>query len=220
MSRSFNAESPVFSKLSTLADLVLLNLLTILCSLPVITAGASITALYYTMYKMRNQESNLYRSFFKAFKENFKQATILWLILLVVGAGICVCIMLYNYMNIPILLACSILGLLIWGAVVSWVFPLLSRFYSTTFAALRNAMLFGTSYFILSVAMTLVNLIPLAIFLFVPDIFIYLSPLWLFIWFSFAAWCNTGLLKVPFSTVTDREEATEDEDDEDAETTE
>ena len=209
MSRSFKSDSPLFSKLSNFADMILLNLLTILCSLPVITAGAAITALYYTMYKMRNQESNLYRSFFKSFKENFKQATILWVILLVVGVGICVCIMLYNYMNIPILLACSILGLLIWGAVVSWVFPLLSRFQSTTFGALRNAMLFGTSYFILSVSMTLVNLIPLAIFLFVPDIFIYLSPLWLFIWFSFAAWCNTGLLKVPFSAVTEQLEAKE-----------
>ena len=206
MSRLFNTDSPVFSKLSTLADLVLLNLLTILCSLPVITAGASITALYYTMDKLRKSESNLYRSFFKSFKENFKQATILWVVLLIVGALICVCILLYNYLNYPILLACSLLGLFIWGAVVSWVFPLLSRFYSTTFGALRNAVLFGTSYFLLSVTMTLVNLVPLAVFLFIPNIFIYLSPLWLFIWFSFAAWCNTGLLKVPFSTVIDRDE--------------
>ena len=214
MSRRFNTDSPIFNKLSTLADLVLLNLLTIVCSLPVITAGASITALYYTMYKMRKHEANLYRSFFKSFKENFKQATILWLILLIVGVLICTCILLYNYLNHPILLACSLLGLFIWGVVVSWVFPLLSRFYSTTFGTLRNAMLFGTSYFLLSVAMTLVNLIPLAVFLFIPNIFIYLSPLWLFIWFSFAAYCNTGLLKVPFSTVTDREEAKGEEEEE------
>lgn len=206
MSRLFNTDSPVFSKLSTLADLVLLNLLTILCSLPVITAGASITALYYTMDKLRKSESNLYRSFFKSFKENFKQATILWVVLLIVGALICVCILLYNYLNYPILLACSLLGLFIWGAVVSWVFPLLSRFYSTTFGALRNAVLFGTSYFLLSVTMTLVNLVPLAVFLFIPNIFIYLSPLWLFIWFSFAAYCNTALLKAPFSTITERDE--------------
>ena len=86
MSRPFSSESPLFSKLNTLADLVLLNLLTILCSLPVVTAGASITALYYTMYKLRNQEAKLYRAFFKAFKENFKQATIIWLVLLVIGA--------------------------------------------------------------------------------------------------------------------------------------
>ena len=209
MSRPFSTESPLFSKLSTLADLVLLNLLTILCSLPVITAGASVTALYYTMYKLRNQEANLYRAFFKAFKENFKQATIIWLVLLVVGALICTCALMYNHMNMPLLLACTLLGLFIWGVVVSWVFPLLSRFYSTTIGTLRNAVLFGTSYFLLSVSMTLVNLIPLVVFLFIPNVFIYLAPLWLCIWFSFAAYCNTGLLKVPFSNVTVPDEETD-----------
>lgn len=211
MSRPFSTESPLFSKLSTLADLVLLNLLTILCSLPVITAGASITALYYTMFKLRSQESNLYRSFFKSFKENFKQSTIIWLVLLVVGALICMCALMYRQMNMPILLACTLLGLFIWGVVISWVFPLLSRFYSTTLGTLRNAVLFGTSYFLLSVSMTLVNLIPLVVFLFIPSFFIYLAPLWLCIWFSFAAYCNTGLLKIPFSAVIEREEANEDD---------
>lgn len=206
-----NGESKAFHALNFLADLVLLNLLTVACSIPVITAGASITALYYTMQKMRNGEAHLYKAFFKSFKDNFKQATIIWLILLVVGVMICTCALMYYQMDMPVLLACTLLGLFIWGAVTSWVFPLLSRFYSTTFGALKNAVLFGTSYFLLSVCMTLVNLIPLVVFLFFPNFFIYLTPLWLLIWFSFAAYCNTGLLKVPYSTVTDREEEDEEE---------
>lgn len=210
-----NGESKAFHALNFLADLVLLNLLTVACSIPVITAGASITALYYTMQKMRNGEAHLYKAFFKSFKDNFKQATIIWLILLVVGVMICTCALMYYQMDMPVLLACTLLGLFIWGVVMSWVFPLLSRFYSTTFGALKNAVLFGTSYFLLSVCMTLVNLIPLVVFLFFPNFFIYLTPLWLLIWFSFAAYCNTGLLKVPYSTVTDREE--EDEEEEEAE---
>lgn len=206
-----NGESKAFHALNFLADLVLLNLLTVACSIPVITAGASITALYYTMQKMRNGEAHLYKAFFKSFKDNFKQATIIWLILLVVGVMICTCALMYYQMDMPVLLACTLLGLFIWGVVTSWVFPLLSRFYSTTFGALKNAVLFGTSYFLLSVCMTLVNLIPLVVFLFFPNFFIYLTPLWLLIWFSFAAYCNTGLLKVPYSTVTDREEEDEEE---------
>lgn len=206
-----NGESKAFHALNFLADLVLLNLLTVACSIPVITAGASITALYYTMQKMRNGEAHLYKAFFKSFKDNFKQATIIWLILLVVGVMICTCALMYYQMDMPVLLACTLLGLFIWGVVMSWVFPLLSRFYSTTFGALKNAVLFGTSYFLLSVCMTLVNLIPLVVFLFFPNFFIYLTPLWLLIWFSFAAYCNTGLLKVPYSTVTDREEEDEEE---------
>lgn len=211
-----NGESKAFHALNFLADLVLLNLLTVACSIPVITAGASITALYYTMQKMRNGEAHLYKAFFKSFKDNFKQATIIWLILLVVGVMICTCALMYYQMDMPVLLACTLLGLFIWGVVMSWVFPLLSRFYSTTFGALKNAVLFGTSYFLLSVCMTLVNLIPLVVFLFFPNFFIYLTPLWLLIWFSFAAYCNTGLLKAPYSTVTDREEEDEEEEETEA----
>ena len=211
-----NGESKAFHALNFLADLVLLNLLTVACSIPVITAGASITALYYTMQKMRNGEAHLYKAFFQSFKDNFKQATILWLILLVVGVMICTCALMYYQMDMPVLLACTLLGLFIWGVVTSWVFPLLSRFYSTTFGALKNAVLFGTSYFLLSVCMTLVNLIPLVVFLFFPNFFIYLTPLWLLLWFSFAAYCNTGLLKAPYSTVTDREEEDEEEEETEA----
>lgn len=212
-----NGESRAFHALNFLADLVLLNLLTVLCSIPVITAGAASTALYYTMGKMREGEAHLYKSYFKSFKENFKQSTILWLLLLVVGAGICFCALMYYQMNMPLLLACTLLGLFIWGAVISWVFPLLSKFYSTTFGTLRNAMLFGTSYFLLTVCMTLVNLIPIVVFLFIPNIFIYLTPLWLLVWFSFAAYCNMGLLKAPFSAVIEHEEEKEAAEEEDEE---
>ena len=69
-----------------LADLILLNLLFIICCIPIVTIGASITAMYYVTLKMvRNEESYLFRSFFKSFKQNLKQSTVIWLILLAVS---------------------------------------------------------------------------------------------------------------------------------------
>ena len=69
------------------ADLILLNILCILCCIPIVTAGASITALYYVTLKMaRDEESYIIRSFFRSFKQNFKQATIINVILLLTGA--------------------------------------------------------------------------------------------------------------------------------------
>ena len=63
-----------------------LNLLWILCSLPVFTIGASTTALYYVTLKMvQDEESNITAMFFRAFRENFRQATTLWLIMLGIG---------------------------------------------------------------------------------------------------------------------------------------
>jgi uncharacterized membrane protein YesL len=63
-----------------------LNLLWLVCSLPIVTIGASTTALYYVTLKIaENEEGDITQQFFRSFKANFKQATVLWLILLAVG---------------------------------------------------------------------------------------------------------------------------------------
>jgi uncharacterized membrane protein YesL len=81
--RIFNAESPLMEGLSKVADLVILNLLVLLCCIPVITAGAALTGMHYVLLKMaRDEEGYIVRSYFKSFKENFLQATGMWLIFL------------------------------------------------------------------------------------------------------------------------------------------
>ena len=78
MNRFFNMDNKFFVFMGRVADLLLLNFLCILCCIPVVTAGASITALYYVTLKMaRDEESYIARSFFRSFKQNFKQATII-----------------------------------------------------------------------------------------------------------------------------------------------
>ena len=73
MSSFFNMDSPIMRFLSRICDLMILNILCIICCLPVVTAGASITALYTITLKMvRGEESYIFKGFLKAFKENFK----------------------------------------------------------------------------------------------------------------------------------------------------
>ena len=63
-----------------------LNLLWFLCSIPVFTAGAATTALYdVTLRISRGEDPSLTSRFFRAFRENFRQSTILWLVLLAFG---------------------------------------------------------------------------------------------------------------------------------------
>ena len=67
--------------LNTIGYLIVLNLLTLVCCIPVFTAGAAMTALYsMTMRLARGEEGSIVKGYFKAFRENFRQATILWLI--------------------------------------------------------------------------------------------------------------------------------------------
>ena len=82
----FNYDNPVWRFIGKLGDLILLNILWIICSIPVFTIGASTTAVYYVTLKLaRDEDDSTIRSFFRSFKNNFKQATAIWLILLAAG---------------------------------------------------------------------------------------------------------------------------------------
>lgn len=80
MSNFFNMDNGLFRALGKLADLMLLNILFLVCSLPIFTIGASFTAMYYVTLKLaENEEGYTPGAFLKSFKQNFKQATIIWL---------------------------------------------------------------------------------------------------------------------------------------------
>ena len=81
--------------LGKVADFMFLNLLWIVCSIPIITIGASTTAMYSVMLKLvKNEEGYIVKGFLKAFKENFRQSTLMWLLYLVFGIVIVVDFML------------------------------------------------------------------------------------------------------------------------------
>ena len=83
MGKLFDLDSPLMRVLSKMADLMILNLLMIVLCLPIVTAGAAFTAMHYVLLKMvRDEDSYLLKSFFKSFKLNFRQATIIWAIML------------------------------------------------------------------------------------------------------------------------------------------
>ncbi len=75
-------ESKLHAVLTAVIDIVWLGLLWLVCSLPVLTLGAASTALYYAMVKsVRHERGSLTKSFFRSFRENFRQGTLLWLLL-------------------------------------------------------------------------------------------------------------------------------------------
>ena len=86
MGKWLSPDSKAYQILSTAAGFVALNLLWLLCSAPLLTAGVSTAAMYTVTRKMaRNEYPTILPDFFKAFRDNFKQATAIWLIAVVVG---------------------------------------------------------------------------------------------------------------------------------------
>ena len=75
----FDLDNPFIQFLNRLTDVVILNVICLICCIPIVTIGTSITALHYVTMKMaRNEEGYIVRDFFKSFRENFRQSAIIW----------------------------------------------------------------------------------------------------------------------------------------------
>ena len=86
MNGLFSINSPLWRFMDKALRLIWLNLLWFLCCLPIVTIGASTTALYsVTLKYARDEEGYLTRSFFQAFRQNFRQSTIIWLVMAAIG---------------------------------------------------------------------------------------------------------------------------------------
>ncbi len=101
MKGMFSPDNPVIRFFIWLGNIWWLNILWLICSLPVVTIGASTTALVYSCMKLKKDEGYPTSNFFKSFKENFLQATLIWLIYLAVGALIILGLIFWNNAQIP-----------------------------------------------------------------------------------------------------------------------
>lgn len=131
--------------LTRIFDFILLNVLWLVCSLPVVTIGASTTALYAVMMKVAaNEEGYILRGFLDAFRSNLKQSTAVWLILLAVGTVIGIDFMIVRRMPGKLAEVGTVLlgaASFIYMVEVIFVFPLIARFENSTFQMMKNAIL-------------------------------------------------------------------------------
>lgn len=135
--------------LTRIFDFLLLNVLWVLCSIPVISLGASTTALYSVMLKIvENEEGYIIWDFLKAFKRNFRQSTTVWCILLGIGVALFADYQfVQNISGVMRTIGMVLLGMIVLVYIyeVVFVFPLIARFDNTTINMLKNAVLIPIS---------------------------------------------------------------------------
>ncbi len=181
----FSYDSPFGQLFIKIAYGCCLNVLWFICCIPIVTIGASTTALYYTSFKIAKDEgSYITTMFFRSFKQNFKQATIIWLIMLVTGVLIVADFVLLSRLRATstgtvavmwtLLLAVTIACSILYAIVLAYIFPLLSICSNTTPNMFKNAFLFGTHYLFVTI---LVFFIHYAMFFLVVNVF---TPLIIF----------------------------------------
>lgn len=147
MSSIFAADSALSRLLSKVADLMILNVLFIATSLPVVTIGASLTALNFAALRFPNDESDsVAGDFLRSFRQNFRQATIIWGLLVVMGAALAAWYILVTNFTLGAVAQLILLGVwyvvaLAFASTALYAFPYLSRFEGSTREVLRNARL-------------------------------------------------------------------------------
>lgn len=214
MERFFNMDNKFFSFMGKVADLCMLNLVCILCCIPVVTAGASLTALYYVTLKMiRNEEAYIFRSFFKSFKQNFRQATVINLIMLAAAFVLYLDTKIVGGMETS---TGKVLGIifalftLIYLIVFLYVYPLLAKFYNSIKNTFKNAFLMGIRHLPYTFLMLVICACPLLILL-IPSFQVLSIMLMLFVLLGPAviAYCNSWFFVRIFDKYIPEEEGLE-----------
>ena len=178
------------------ADLCLLNLVWLICCIPFVTAGASLTALYYVTLKMvRNEEAYIFRSFFKSFRQNFKQATIIHLIMVAAAVLLYLDTTIVKAMGEPVSSVMAVIFAvftMIYMMIFLYLYPILAKFYNSVKNTFTNAILMAIRHLPYTVIMLIISALPVLIF-FVPSFQAQMTLILLFLLFGFAvvAYCNS-----------------------------
>ena len=198
----FSTDSKGMQIFGFISDLILLNIVYLICCIPVITIGAASTALYTVCFRMEYRKNyNVLKTFFSAFKSNFGQGTVIWLIVLLYeGCSAYNIFFFYSLTgaahNLYIVFSLfAFIGI----AILSYAFPLTAVFQNTTKQILYNSLSFTLAYIPRSFLITAVNAFPLLVLIFDPYLYMRIGLLWYIIFYSAAALFNMYMLQKVFT---------------------
>lgn len=199
MMKKLNIDNPFFNFMGRLADIVLLNVLFLLCSLPVVTIGASLAALYQSCDDMAEGEFiSAFRNFSGAFRKYLKDSIKIWLLFLFTG-----CLLIFDFIFlrgvggkewrlIGVGVGCLFV---LWEMMFCYVFPVLLKKGGSIGGMVKESMLLSVRNFPYTVIMAVINMIPLACFVLGAGVLISATPLYLIFGFGLTAFVNTGFLR-------------------------
>lgn len=203
MKNLFNLDSPFMQMLTRVGDMIIINFLFLVCCIPIITIGASLSATHRVMQDfMMDNEGSVVKTFFRVFKENFKQATIAWLVVLVIIVALaCDAFFVYVFcqgtLQYTLFVVLITVALLVYGTVV-YLFPLLTRYQNTLGQHVRNSMILMITKLPRTLGMMIFHAIPILVLWLSVEVFMQTLIFWLVIGLSFIIYMDTFLLRPVF----------------------
>lgn len=161
----FRYDGSVASAILAAVKLIRFNLLWLVCCVPVVTAGASTTALLHVCMACHCGNDPDSSDFFIAFRKNFRQATFLWLGFAVLGAAL-----IFDWYFLFHIAPCMLrkIGMLLTSLVsltyvfsLTFLFPLQAHFDNSVMRTLENSLRFGFANPLKTLCLAAWNAIPL-----------------------------------------------------------
>jgi len=202
MNTIFDPDSWFMQFLSRFSSLVILNFLFLFTSIPVFTIGASLTAMYDVVFRMDTErEGKLVSTYFRSFKTNFKQSTLIWLFFLLLISASCANAVIFSNMDGTmgyLLFLISMVILINAMLVLGYVFPLASQFDNTLSNTLKNSLLLSVANLPRTLLIAVINCFPWALMFMNLYTFIRIGFIWFVLYFAAAAYFNSRLLMKVF----------------------
>ena len=199
MGNIFRWDSPLMKFMMLITNLVCLNVLWLVCCLPVVTAGAATTAMYYVVFQyITKQDDAVLKPFFRAFKENFRQVTPVWILNLLIGAALAAEIFYLTQSGEVWLKVVFGVLLLIYAGASSYLYPILARYDTPAKMAMFNSFALPVRHLFSTVLVVAFNAVPVVLALFAPEILWKIGIVWLLGGFSLTAYLNGRILMTVF----------------------
>ncbi len=158
----FRPDGVLYSLMTKFTNLVLLSLCWLICSLPVVTIGASATALHAVCFRMHDDDdAHIARKFFGYFRSNFRHATLVWLPLMIVGGMLLWSNYLYFFgmpQSSDILRVILMIASAVYLICMTYVFACVARYENTPFQSIKNAVFIGLRYIVRTLIMAAITL--------------------------------------------------------------
>lgn len=206
-------ENPVVQGIGRIVDFIILNLLWLVCSIPIITIGASTTALYTVTLKLvKNEEGYIVRGFLKAFKENLKQSTVIWLIFLLADIILIVDLSAMRLMSGNIAsffrILLLIMGCMLLSAMI-YAFGLQARFVNTVKNTVKNAVILVFAKLPYTVLLIVVTIVPVIITFWTTRTLMIGFTIWMFVGVALVACLQSWIMRKVFDQLGEPEKAEE-----------
>lgn len=203
MENLFRYDSKFWEILEEISDIVILNFLFIIFSIPIITIGASSSALYTVSLKKTNEENiSVFKEFMRSFKSNFKISTLAWIFTIILASMLFLDFYISNLISIKFIglvlkfISTLVSILLIFN--ITYLFPMISKFDNKLKNTIINSTIISIQYLPYTIIMSILNVLWIVLLCLLFNSYHYILFFYIIIGFGIVSYINSIFLNKIF----------------------